>query len=88
MRLIASRQERRALSSDFRSGGQCIVDGDDLVGGWAVVGVLEDVQGGVPRMNLPEGTFFPWFGSRTREHWFELLRGRGTGPFAPDGNQA
>lgn len=63
---------------------KCIVEGDDFVSEWAVIGVLEDLQGAVLRKDLPDDTFFPWFGPQSKDFWRELHRSWGTGPFAAD----
>ncbi len=67
---------------------RCIVEGDHFVREWAVIGVLEDLQGAVLRKKLPDRSFFFWFGPRTKDYWFELHRFWGTGPSASNGKQA
>lgn len=63
---------------------QCIVEGDEYVSEWAVIGVLEDLQGAVLRKRLPDDTFFPWLGSQSKEAWSTLHQFWGTGPFSGD----
>ncbi len=63
---------------------RCIVDGNDYVSEWAVIGVLEDLQGDVLGTDLPDDTFFPWFGPRSKDYWNELHRFWGTGPFSAE----
>lgn len=64
---------------------QCIVDGDAFVSEWAVIGVLEDLQGAVLRKELPDDAFFPWMDPQSKEYWAALHRSWGTGPSAAGG---
>jgi hypothetical protein len=66
---------------------RCIVEGDKddrYVSEFAVIGVLEDLQGAVLRKGLPDDAFFPWLGRESKEAWNDLHRFWGTGPSAAD----